>query len=145
MMRIRTNPYRLMNSVLNELERNVANTVATVRNADTDVLETSDSVVVKVNLPGVSPENIELNLERNLLTLTAKLEDDFLKGAKFLHRERAYGEQKRVVQIPVRIAGDSVEAKLEHGVLTVKIAKAADSQAKRIAINAGNTLNAIQS
>jgi HSP20 family protein len=142
MMRIRTNtPYRLMNSVLNELERNVA----TVRSADTDVLETNDAVIVKVNLPGVSPENIELNLERNLLTLTAKLEDAPLEGAKFLHRERSVGEQKRVVQIPVRIAAEKVEANLEHGVLTVKIAKAVDSQAKRIAINAGNTINAIQS
>jgi HSP20 family protein len=141
MMRIRTNPYRLMNSVLSELERNVA----TVRSAETDVLETNDAVIVKVNLPGVSPENVELNLERNLLTLTAKLEDSLPEGAKFLHRERVVGEQKRVVQIPVRIAGEKVEANLEHGVLTVKIVKALDSQAKRIAINAGSTINAIQS
>jgi HSP20 family protein len=141
MMRIRTNPYSLMNSVLSELERNVA----TIRNAETDVLETNDSVIVKVNLPGVSPENVELNLERNLLTLTAKLEETQPENAKFLHRERVVGEQKRVVQIPVRIAGDKVEANLEHGVLTVTIAKAAESQAKRIAINAGNTINAIQS
>jgi HSP20 family protein len=143
MMRVRTNPYRLMNSVFNELERSMASTTA--RNAETDVLETNDAVIVKVNLPGVAPENVELNLERNLLTLTAKLEDNLPEGTKFLHRERVVGEQKRVVQIPVRIAGDSVEANLEHGVLTVKIAKAAESQAKRIAINAGNTMNAIQS
>jgi HSP20 family protein len=142
MMRIRANnPYRLMNSVLSELERNVA----AVRSAETDVLETGDAVIVKVNLPGVAPENVELNLERNLLTLTTKLEDTLPEGVKFLHRERVVGEQKRVVQIPVRIAGDKVEANLEHGVLTVTIAKALDTQAKRIAINAGSTISAIQS
>lgn len=141
MMRIRANnAYNLMNSVLSELERNASS----VRSADTDVLETDDAVIVKVNLPGVSPENLELNLERNLLTLTAKLEDTQLEGAKYLHRERVMGEQKRVVQIPVRIAADQVQANLEHGVLTVKIAKAAESQAKRIAVNVGS-VGAIQS
>ncbi|MFN3266672.1 MAG: Hsp20/alpha crystallin family protein [Deinococcales bacterium] len=141
MMRIRTNSaYDLMNSMLNELERSVSST-----QADTDVLETNDAVIVKVNLPGVSPENVELNLERNLLTLTAQFEDILPEGAKYLHRERVVGEQKRVVQIPVRIAADQVQANLENGVLTVKIAKATESQAKRITINATSNAGAIQS
>lgn len=140
-MRIRTNSaYDLMNSMLNELERSVSST-----QADTDVLETNDAVIVKVNLPGVSPENVELNLERNLLTLTAQFEDILPEGAKYLHRERVVGEQKRVVQIPVRIAADQVQANLENGVLTVKIAKATESQAKRITINATSNAGAIQS
>ena len=131
MMRINTSPLKFMDAVLADLERNTKSS----RTADVDVLETQDAVLVKVNLPGVQPENIELNLERNVLTLSSKLEESQTEGTKVLWRERPSGEQKRVVQIPVRINHEGVEANLEHGVLTVKILKAAESQAKRIAIN----------
>lgn len=132
MMRINTNPWKLMDAVLADLERNGKTTRS---NSETDVFETADAVLVKVNLPGVSPENVELSLERNVLTLTAKLEEVTPEGTKVLWRERVTGEQKRVVQIPVRILHDNIEANLENGVLTVKIPKAPESQAKRIAIN----------
>ncbi len=130
MMRINTNPWKLMDAVLADFER-----TGKTRNSDTDVFETADAVLVKVNLPGVSPENVELQLERNVLTLSAKLEEITPEGTKVLWRERGSGEQKRVVQIPVRILYDNIQANLENGVLTVKIPKAPESQAKRIAIN----------
>jgi HSP20 family protein len=132
MMRINTNPWKLMDAVLADFERTGKTTRS---NSETDVFETADAVLVKVNLPGVSPENVELNLERNVLTLTAKLEENTSEGTKVLWRERATGEQKRVVQIPVRILHDNIEANLENGVLTVKIPKAPESLSKRIAIN----------
>lgn len=131
MMRINTNPLKFMDAVLADLERSTKSS----RNADVDVFETQDAVLVKVNLPGVQPENIELNLERNVLTLSSKLEESQAEGTKVLWRERPSGEQKRVVQIPVRINHEGIEANLDHGVLTVRIPKAAESQAKRIAIN----------
>ncbi len=133
MMRINTNPWKLMDAVIADLERNGK---AQTQRAETDVFETPEAVMVKVNLPGVSPENIELNLERNVLTLTTKLEEAQAEGTKVLWRERTIGEQKRSVQIPVRITHEGIEANLEHGVLTVKIPKAPESQAKRITVNA---------
>ncbi len=132
MMRVTTSPWKFMDAVIADLERN---TKSTPSRSDTDVLETSEAVLVKVNLPGVNREQIELSLERNILTLTTKLEEVTAEGTKVLWRERPSGEQKRVVQIPVRISHEGIEANLENGVLTVKIPKAADSQPKRIAIN----------
>lgn len=128
MMRVQTNPFKLMDAVLADFERSA-------RKSETDVFETSDAVLVKVNLPGVRPEQIELSLERNVLTLSAKLDETQPEGAKVLWRERTSGDFKRLVQIPVRIAHDGIEANLEQGVLTVRIPKAEDAQPKRIAIN----------
>ncbi len=89
MMRINTNPLKFMDAVLADLERSTKSS----RNADVDVFETQDAVLVKVNLPGVQPENIELNLERNVLTLSSKLEESQTEGTKVLWRERPSGSR----------------------------------------------------
>ncbi len=135
MMRVTTNPWKLMDAMLNDLNR-VAPTQASAFNSDVDVLETADSVLVNINLPGVKPENVELNLERNVLTLSAKLESATPEGAKVLWRERPAGELKRAVRIPVRVTHDGISANLEHGVLTVRIPKSPEATAKRIEISA---------
>ncbi len=133
MMRINTNPWKIMDAVLADLERS-QNTVQ--RQTGTDVLETADAVLVKVNLPGFTVDQISLQLERNVLTLTATPADTQADDAKVLWRERPSGEQKRSIQIPVRIVHEGIEASLEHGVLTVRIPKAVEATAKRIEVKA---------
>jgi HSP20 family protein len=132
MMRINTSPWKLMDAVIADLERNTRTNHSSFA---TDVFETPEAVLVKVNLPGVNREQIELSLERNVLTLTTNVEEVQPEGTKVLWRERPSGEQKRVVQIPVLIAHEGIEANLENGVLSVKIPKAAGTQPKRIEIN----------
>jgi HSP20 family protein len=132
------NPWKLMDVVLSDLERTAAPRSAF--NSDLDVLETSDSVMVKFNLPGVKPEEVNLNLERNILSLEAKVENTLPEGVKVLHRERSAGQIKRSIRIPVRLSGDDVQANLENGVLTVTLKKAPESTAKRIEISATKPL-----
>jgi HSP20 family protein len=135
MMRVTTNPWKLMDAMINDLNRATPAQTSGFA-SDVDVLETPDSVLVTVNLPGVKPENVELNLERNVLTLNAKLENTAPEGAKVLWRERPTGELKRAVRIPVRVTHDGINANLEHGVLTVRIPKAPEATAKRIEVSA---------
>ena len=128
------NPWKLMDAVFADLERATPHSAF---NSDVDVLETTDSVLVHFNLPGVKPEDVNLNLERNVLSLEATLETSIPEGAKVLYRERtSAGQIKRAVRIPVRLNSDKVQATLEHGVLTVTLKKAAEATPKRIAINA---------
>lgn len=127
-----------MDAVLSDLER--SNTARSAFNSDVDVLETGNSVLVKFNLPGVKPEEVNLNLERNVLSLDAKVENILPEGVKVLHRERSTGQIKRSIRIPVRLSGDDVEANLENGVLTVTLKKAPESTAKRIEISATKPL-----
>jgi HSP20 family protein len=135
------NPWKLMDEVLSNLEstqtpRNTANT-------GVDVLEAADHLLVRVNLPGVKAENLDLNLEKNVLTLTAKPELEALpEGVKYLWRERVEGEVKRQINLPERLSHDGIEAKLEDGVLTVKLMKAPESTAKKITVASAGSLNA---
>ncbi len=135
------NPWKLMDEVLlsfeNTAPRNTANTTGV------DVLEAADHLLVRVNLPGVKPENLDLNLEKNVLTLTAKTEVETLpEGVKYLWRERVEGEIKRQVNLPERLSHEGIEAKLEDGVLTVKLMKAPESTAKKIIVAGVPSLNA---
>jgi HSP20 family protein len=135
------NPFKLMDEVLSNLE----NTQAPRKTANTgvDVLEAADHLLVRVNLPGVKPENLDLNLEKNVLTLTAKPELEALpEGVKYLWRERVEGEVKRQINLPERLSHDGIEAKLEDGVLTVKLMKAPESTAKKITVAGASSLNA---
>jgi HSP20 family protein len=134
MIQRNVNPWKLVDAMLADFDRNT--TTRNAFNSDVDVLETADSVLVHFNLPGVKPEDVNLNLEKNILSLEAKLETTLPEGAKVLYRERSVAPQiKRAIRIPVRLNSDEVQANLEHGVLTVTLKKAAESTPKRIAIN----------
>ena len=129
------NPFKLMDEVVRSLE-----TAQAPRNTSgVDVLEAADHLLVRVNLPGVKAENLDLNLEKNVLTLTAKPELEALpEGVKYLWRERGEGEIKRQVNLPDHLSHEGIEAKLENGVLTVKLNKAPESTAKKITVSSVN-------
>jgi HSP20 family molecular chaperone IbpA len=77
------NPWKLMDEVLSNLEN--TQTPRNTANTGVDVLEAADHLLVRVNLPGVKAENLDLNLEKNVLTLTAKPELEALpEGVKYL-------------------------------------------------------------
>jgi HSP20 family protein len=126
---------------MDEVLSNLENTSTPRKTATTgvDVLEAADHLLVRVNLPGVKAENLDLNLEKNVLTLSAKPELEALpEGVKYLWRERAQGEVKRQINLPERLSHDGIEAKLEDGVLTVKLMKAPESTAKKITVSSVN-------
>ena len=100
-----------------------------------DVTDEGDHLRITLNMPGATPESVDVKLERNVLTISAKLES--ATDQKYLWRERPSGEVRRVVQLPVRLNPDATTANLEHGVLTVTVAKASESTARAIQVNAG--------
>jgi HSP20 family protein len=136
------NPWKLMDEVLSSFEntqtpRNTANTTGV------DVLEAADHLLVRVNLPGVKAENLDLNLEKNVLILTAKPQLEALpEGVKYIWRERVEGEVRRQINLPERLSHEGIEAKLEDGVLIVKLMKAPESTAKKITVAGTPSLNA---
>jgi HSP20 family protein len=135
------NPWKLMDEVIQNLEN--TQTPRNTANTGVDVLEAADHLLVRVNLPGVKPENLDLNLEKNVLTLSAKPELEALpEGVKYLWQERAQGEVKRQINLPERLSHDGIEAKLEDGVLSVKLMKAPESTAKKITVVSAGSLNA---
>jgi HSP20 family protein len=137
MMQRSMSPWKLMDAVLSDLDR----VTRTAFNTDIDVLETNDSVLVIANLPGVKPEDVNLSLTQNVLTLEARFDAPQFEGARVLHSERnANAQIKRSIHIPVRLSPDDVQANLEHGVLTVTLKKTPDATPKRITINSANNV-----
>ena len=102
-----------------------------------DLYEEADKYVVEVSLPGVRPEDVEISLRGNALTISGKLPaGEEAKGRTYLLRERASGEFTRTITLPVEVDSDKVEAVSENGVLRLSLPKAPSYQPKRIAIKA---------
>ncbi len=105
-----------------------------------DVNETEKEITVIAELPGMEPEDIEISLDRNALTIRGeKRSEDKEKGKRFMRVERSYGSFQRVINLPIEVDEDKVEASYKRGLLTITLPKSKSAReiSKRIAIKAG--------
>jgi HSP20 family protein len=94
--------------------------------------------VVTAELPGLAPEDIDISVQDDTLTLRGRREPDELEeGAAYHRRERGTGAFARTVQLPFRVEGDKVEATFEKGVLNISLPRAEEDKPKKIAIKSG--------
>ena len=102
-----------------------------------DMYENDASVVVKASLPGVDPEEAEITITGDTLTIRAETRaEQELTSENCYHQERRYGKLSRVVSLPGSLQTAKAEAAFEHGVLTVTIPKAEEATPKLIKIKA---------
>ncbi|MEE9515138.1 MAG: Hsp20/alpha crystallin family protein [Candidatus Brocadiales bacterium] len=100
-----------------------------------DVLETSDSVIVKVELPGVDPKRVDIAVSGENLTIKGeKKEEKEEKGKNFYRVERSYGNFCRTIPLPTAVEADKAKADYKEGVLQVTLPKSDKAKAKRIPI-----------
>lgn len=103
-----------------------------------DVRETGKGYRVTAELPGLSENDVEINLRDNNLIISGekKAEHEEKEENRF-YSERSFGRFQRVIPFPTEIDANKVEAKFQNGVLTVDLPKNAKAQEKmrRIAIN----------
>lgn len=99
-----------------------------------NVAETADAFVLTFELPGVEEKDISVQLDGDQLVLSA--ERKFLKeeNTEFHRVELRYGTFARSVTLPKDVRSEEIEARLEKGVLTVRVPKAEPSRARRIEI-----------
>jgi HSP20 family protein len=103
-----------------------------------DIHETGDEVVVTAALPGVTPDDVEMTITGQTLTIRGELKPDE-DADRYLYRERRYGAFGRQFQLPVRIQGDAAEASFENGLLTLRIPKAEEVRPRQIRISSGQS------
>jgi len=100
-----------------------------------DIAEKDDSVVVKVELPGLKAENIELSVDRNMLTVSGEKKDQTEEnGENYYHVERRYGKFQRTISLPGEVNKDKIEANFRDGVLTITLPKAEEAKPKKIPV-----------
>lgn len=100
-----------------------------------DVAEDEGAYIVKAELPGVKPEDVEVTLNNHILTIKGEVkEEKATKEADYHLRERRFGSFMRSLTMPAEIKTEAIEAKNEHGVLTIRLPKAEEVKPKKITV-----------
>lgn len=102
-----------------------------------DVHENGDEIVVEAALPGMAPEDVDITITGQTLTLRGEMKASSAEnGDQYLYRERRFGTFHRQLQLPVRVEGERADATFEHGVLTLRIPKADEVKPRQIQVRA---------
>jgi HSP20 family protein len=100
-----------------------------------DISETAEGYEVSVDIPGVKPEDVKLEIHENQLVVSGKRVSCTEKKEKNYHRvERSFGEFQRAVLLPSAVDQDKIEATYDAGVLHVNLPKAVKNGAKKIEV-----------
>jgi len=100
-----------------------------------DMYETEDSVVVTAAVPGVKPEDIDITVTGDTLTIKGETKaEKELEKANYICRERHYGTFSRSVSLPAGLETDKAEATFENGILRLTIPKAEHAKPKTIKV-----------
>ncbi len=103
-----------------------------------DIINTEDAFVVLASLPGVKPDDVEITLENQTLSIRGQITDESAsEQGEYLYRERKFGRFGRQITFPTRVEAESAEASFEHGSLRLRVPKAADTKPRRIEIKPG--------
>ena len=100
-----------------------------------DMYQTEDTVVVKTAVPGVKPEDVEITVTGNTLSISGETRaEEEVKEENYLRRERRYGSFAREVSLPSGVLPDEAEASFKDGVLTISVPKAEEAKARTIEV-----------
>ena len=102
-----------------------------------DVLENNDNIIVKAELPGLKPENVDVRVEGNMLIMRGEGAEESEKneGQYHLH-ERRQMSFVRSIPLPTGVNADKANAEFENGILTLTLPKNEEEKPRRISINA---------
>ena len=101
-----------------------------------DLSETGEAYFVEMAVPGLRAEDLNITIENGVLTVAGEVrQNEESKNRNFHRVERRYGRFSRSVSLPTTVKGDAVEAKLEHGLLTLFIPKAEEVKPRKITVN----------
>jgi HSP20 family protein len=154
----RWNPFRDFDNMRQAMDRwmdermpgNFLNQQNNMLSVALDVHETPTGYALEASLPGVKPEDVDINVERDTVTIRGQTRstDEQQANKNYLYRERRAGSFFRVIRLPDAVDGEKVEATLENGILRVQLPKLAQTSQRRIQVRGqdssqpgGNTVN----
>jgi HSP20 family protein len=101
-----------------------------------NVFADKDGYVVKLEVPGVAPENVSIETEGRTLRISGKREVVPPSEGSFHRRERGAGEFSRSFQLPADLDATRAEATYKHGILTVRVPKKEEAKPRQISVKA---------
>jgi HSP20 family protein len=109
-----------------------------------DVIDTPEAFVLKVELAGMKPEDVHIELEDDLLTIRGeRKQEEKLETEEYQSTEWHYGAFRRSISLPRSVRQNEIEATYENGVVEVRVPKAAEVAPQRIELKAKGESSAI--
>ena len=100
-----------------------------------DITETKSDLIVKAELPGIDPKEIDISLTGDTLTIKGeKQQEKEEKEENYYRIERSYGIFSRTIKLPVSVQNDRIKASYQHGVLKITLPKSEEAKQKQIKI-----------
>ncbi len=139
----RWNPMRDMIEMQNQIDRMFDDAWKPLYSQDNllplDVDETETGYTISAAVPGMNPEDIHVNIQDNVLTISGESNSETERkdenGKRVLMRERRYGKFSRSVRLAQPVNADGVEASYENGVLMLSVPKDEKAAPRRIPVN----------
>ncbi len=100
-----------------------------------DVRMSDEEYLVEAFLPGVSAEDLDIQIESNIITLKGELSIERKEDDRYLLQERPSGTFQRSIELPDDVDADKVEAELKNGVLTLRLPKSELAKPRKIKIS----------
>ena len=100
-----------------------------------DLSETPNTIEVRMDVPGIKAEEIDVQLTNGVLTISGERKEEKEEKGKMFHRvERRYGSFSRSVTVPSAVAEDKVDAQYHDGVLTITLQKTEEAKSRKIKV-----------
>ncbi|GIV96107.1 MAG: heat-shock protein Hsp20 [Herpetosiphonaceae bacterium] len=95
-----------------------------------DLYESNEAFHVEMAVPGIKPEDLDITLQDNVLTISGEIKQEQQTNERQYHRmERRYGRFSRSISLPRQVKADQVSATVENGILRIDIPKAEEARA----------------
>lgn len=133
-------PFRQMDRLLTETLRGPSSSVMPM-----DLYRDGETFVARVDLPGVDPSSIDIDVEERTLIIRAQRPAENVDGAKWLSRERTTGTFARQLSLGTGLALDKIEADYRDGVLSVTIPVAEEAKPRKVSVSHSGQHQAVES
>jgi HSP20 family protein len=102
-----------------------------------DIYETPDAIIVFSDMPGVDEKNVDITLEKNVLTISGHVEPPPLpSGVRLIYEEYEIGDYLRAFTLSDEVDRDRIEASMKQGVLKVTLPKSTSAKTRKISVKA---------
>jgi HSP20 family protein len=103
-----------------------------------DVVQQGDNIIIKASVPGVNPEDIDVSIENDVLTIKGQTKEEHEhQEGNYLMRERRSGSFYRALQLPDTLDSDQAQPHYEHGVLSITFPRMESKRTKRLQVTSG--------
>lgn len=146
---VRYDPFRELRGLQDEMNRLFSSTFSrsssdeqmygSAWNPSVDIFENKDNIVLEAELPGLKPEDVDISIENNVLTISGERKFEKKDEGDNFHRvERSYGSFTRSFTLPPTVNAEDATAEFENGILHLTLAKREEAKPRRIEIKAGS-------